>query len=616
MSGIAGVYRLDGGVVEAAELAAMSAALAHRGTDAAGVWVDASIGLAHRLLATTRASLAVRHPAADTSGAVRLVWDGRLDNRDELEAGADESDEAVVLRGYARWGDELPARLLGDFALALWDAPRRRLLCARDRLGLKPFHYVWRQGVFRFASEAEPLLRALDGPEPDDEMVLALLLREFRPGDEDRTLVRDVHRLPPGHALIVDGDGLRCFRYWALDPTRTLTLGSDAEYVERVRAVFREAVAARLRTDWPVGTLLSGGLDSSAIVCAAGRTWEERGEGSPPLQTFTLFADHPAGDEREPARVVTEATGLKGHAVRRLDADPLDGLDAEVDAAGGPIVDPSHHTMAGCLDAIGAAGCRVVLSGEGGDQLLDEPGYLADLLRGGRLLGFSREVRAFARAYGASAREVGLDAAAMLAPAAVRYWGKRLLRGVPPRWMDAEMARRVRLRRRVRTPRHDAPWPSHVQWQTYLSITSPYYGLKLEAEERRAARAGLEMRYPLLDSRLVELVLAIPWRGRASHGTRKRLLRTAAADLLPPRSRDRRGKGDWTEPVDRALRRVCESGAPLANRSGRLARYVHPDGAARLVERYRRGEGDLRWEVWSLVTVDRWLERLVKGAMR
>src|SRR5438094_567291 len=234
MSGIAGVYRLDGGVVEAAELAAMSAALAHRGTDAAGVWVDASIGLAHRLLATTRASLAVRHPAADTSGAVRLVWDGRLDNRDELEAGADESDEAVVLRGYARWG---------------------------------------------------------------------------------------------------------------------------AEYVERVRAVFREAVAARLRTDWPVGALLSGGLDSSAIVCAAGRTWEERGEGSPPLQTFTLFADHPAGDEREPARVVTEATGLKGHAVRRLDADPLDGLDAEVDAAGGPIVDPSHHTMAGCLDAIGAAAC-------------------------------------------------------------------------------------------------------------------------------------------------------------------------------------------------------------------------------------------------------------------
>src|SRR5216117_4223008 len=113
MSGIAGVYRLDGGVVEAAELAAMSAALAHRGTDAAGVWVDACIGLAHRLLATTRASLAVRHPAADTSGAVRLVWDGRLDNRDELEAGADESDEAVVLRGYARWGDELPARLLG-----------------------------------------------------------------------------------------------------------------------------------------------------------------------------------------------------------------------------------------------------------------------------------------------------------------------------------------------------------------------------------------------------------------------------------------------------------------------------------------------------------------------
>jgi asparagine synthase (glutamine-hydrolysing) len=616
MSGIAGICRTDGSLVDETELAAMSAALAHRGPDAAGEWVGSGVGLAHRLLATTRASLAECHPVADASGDVRLVWDGRLDNREELDAGADDSDEVVVISAYARWGDELPARLLGDFAFALWDARRRRLLCGRDRFGLKPFHYVWRKPVFRFASESEPLWSALDRLEPDDEMVLALLLREFRPGDEDRTLVRDVHRLPPGHALIVDRDGLRCFRYWGLDPARTLPVGSDAEHIARVRAAFRQAVAARLRTDWPVGALLSGGLDSSAIVCAAVRTWAERDEGSPPLQTFTLFSDDPAGDEREPARVVTDATGLKGHVVRRLDADPLDGLDAEVDAAGSPIVDPSHHTMAACLDAIGAAGCRVVLSGEGGDQLLDEPGYFADLLRSGRLPTFIHEVRAFARSYGASAREVAMDAVAMLAPTALRYAGKRLLRGVPPPWINSETARRVRLRARVKTPRHEARWPSHAQWETYLSITSPYYGLKLEAEERRAARAGLEMRYPLLDSRLVELVLAMPWRRRASHGTRKRLLRAAAAELLPPRTLARRGKGDWTTPVDDALTRACQNRARRVNGSDLSARFVGAAGAARLVERYRRGQGDLRWDVWFLVTLERWLEGLRKGVTR
>src|SRR5207237_3246203 len=199
---------------------------------------------------------------------------------------------------------------------------------------------------------------------------------------------------------------------------RTLDLASEAELVELFRGTFRAAVAARLRTDWPVAALLSGGLDSSAIVGTAARIFDQRGEGSPPLETFTLFTDDRAGDEREPARAVTTATGLKGHAVRRIDADPLDGLDAELDAVEGPIVDPSHHTMAECLAGMHGADCRVVLSGEGGDQLLDAHGYFADLLRGGRPVRFLREVRAFARWYGASAREVALGAIAMLAPAA------------------------------------------------------------------------------------------------------------------------------------------------------------------------------------------------------
>jgi asparagine synthetase B (glutamine-hydrolysing) len=203
----------------------------------------------------------------------------------------------------------------------------------------------------------------------------------------------------------------------------------------------------------------------------------------------------------------------------------------------------------------------------------------------------------------------------MLAPAAVKYWGKRLLRGVPPAWIERATAERVGLRRRVRTPRHAVPWRSYAQWDTWLSLSSPYFRLKLEAEERRAARAGLEMRYPLLDSRLVELVLAMPWSRRMAHGERKRLLRAASARVVPPAVLGRRGKGDWTTPFDRALTRACAD-TRLPNRSGLLERYVDRAAAEQLVARYRRGAGDLRWEVWFFITLDRWLERLVKGATR
>jgi asparagine synthase (glutamine-hydrolysing) len=308
---------------------------------------------------------------------------------------------------------------------------------------------------------------------------------------------------------------------------------------------------------------------------------------------------------------VTAATGLKGHSVQRIDADPLDGLDAEVDAAEGPIVDPSHHTMAKCLETIRDAGCRVVLSGEGGDQLLDAYGHFADLFRGGHPVRFVREVRAFARWYGAYVREVAMVALSMLAPTVVKYWGKRLLRGVPPPWINAVTARRTGLRRRVRMPRHVVPWPSHARWGTWLSVSSPYFGLKLEAEERRAARSGLEMRYPLLDSRLVEFVLAIPSSRAMARGERKALLRAAVSDVLPRAVLTRRGKGDWTVRVDRALVRAC---AGVPSRSALLDRFIDRLTAQRLVGRYRRGDGDLRWEIWFLITLDRWLERFVKGA--
>jgi len=615
MSGIGGVYRTDGAMVDAALVARMARALARRGADAEGGWMAGPVALVHHLLATSRASLAVTHPVVDTLGECRLVWDGRLDNREELGAGHDESDETIVLRAYTRWGADCPVHLLGDFAFALWDGRRRRLLCARDRVGIKPFHYAWHDGTFRFASDVTPLVADLPSREPDDGMVVAWLLREFRPGDEDRTFLRHVRRLPPGHLLVVDERGLRRQRYWTLDAPPAPDLSAD-ECGERFAALLRAAVAGRLRTDWPVGALLSGGLDSSAIVCTAQRWYGERGEGSPPLETFTMFSEHRDGDEREHAQVVAAAAGLKLHAVPRVPSSPTIGLDQHVDDGESPIAAPEHATGAACLAVVRDAGCRVLLSGEGGDQLLDEHGVFADLLRAGRPGDFVRAVRGFGARYGASARELAADAAMMLVPGWAKYLGKRLVRGVPPPWINRDTARAAGLRERVREPRGRTSLPSHAQRHTCESLTSPYYGLKLEVEERVAAHGGLEMRYPFLDSRLIEFVVALPWQRRAPAGERKALLRAAMSAVVPDRVLARRGKGDWTVPMDRALLTLTAGDGALADRSGMLGRYIDLPAARKLVMRYRDVDRDLRSEVWDLITVDRWLERFVKGAAR
>lgn len=620
MSGLAVIYHGDRRPVDPAALARMTAALAHRGGDGGREWIEAAVGLGQRLQFTTPESLAELEPAPVLVPGCRIVWDGRIDNRGELLAalggGAGSSrpptDPELLLLAYRRWGTACLAHCLGDFAFALWDGGRARLFCGRDRLGLKPFYYTWDGATLLASSEARPLAVARGGgmPEPDDELVLAYLVGEFREDDHARSFFQGIRRLPPGHALVAEGRTLRVERYWTVDPDREIAYASDEEYVDHFRALFAEAVRCRLRSYFPVGLFLSGGLDSAAIAVLAGGCAGPGGDPVPPVEAFTIYGGDRRSDEREHARRAAAAAGLKAHELDAGERAPLEGLD-DIREMESPTVGVGRARDTDNMDAIRGRDCRVVLSGEGGDQVLDEVGYLADLLAGARPLRFWRESRAFADWYGADWPGLAATVAKCVVPAAGKYWGKRLLRRVPPGWVNRDTARSVDLRRRVRAPRVARRFRSFAQAETYAQVTSPYYLLRLEVDERYCARFGIEMRYPFLDSRLIEFVLAVPSFRRTRGGERKRLLRTAMRDAVPDAIQRRRGKGDWTDSMDRALLRLCAGAppVPLRNASGRMTRYVDLAGAARLVERYRNGDRGLRWEVWSLVTLDYWLMR-------
>lgn len=619
MSGIAGIYHGDGAPADLKVLETMLARIAHRGPDREGKWADGQVALGHRLLFTTTESLRERQPVTDPDGRWTLVWDGRLDNREELIGVlaredlplGSKTDPELVLGAYRRWGERCPQNLLGDYAFAVWDEEARSLFCVRDRLGLKPFHYTWDGKTFLFASESGPLWAALGtSPEPDDEMVLAFLLREFRESDAERTLFRGIRRLPPGHSLHLRDGRMRVSRYWNIDPAMETRYAREHEYADHFRCLFQEAVRCRLRSFFPIGALVSGGLDSSAIVCTAEKLCAASDDAIPPIEAFTLFGEGEHADERPYFQEVIKATGLKGHSVSaKPEEDPLNGLDDLIRRVGSPIIGMGYQGGSDLMAALGSRGCRVVLSGDGGDQLLDGLGSLSDLLTGLHLKRFLRETRAMALWYGAGPREFARVALAAALPPALKYLAKRLLRGVPPGWMNPETARSVRLRERIGSPRLAMRFPSVCQADTYLNVTGPYYGLKLEVDERDAAARGMEMRYPFLDSRLVEFVLSIPSDSRMWSGVWKGLLRAAMRGVVPETIRLRKGKGDWTEPADRALTALCrrKEPAPLANRSARMQRYVDLGGARAFMRRYLAGDRDLRYDIWFLLTLDHWL---------
>lgn len=605
MSGLAVVYRLDGRPVAHEELARMAQAVAHRGPDGAGEWCEGPIGMAHRLLIVTPESREERQPLAGPQDRCRLVWDGRLDNREELLAELPGwTDPELVMAAYQRWELECVHHLIGDFAFVLWDGPRRRLVAVRDRMGFRPLVYAVADGTLWLSSEITPLLRVLPRrPEPDDAMIFAFLLREFREGDHERTFFEGVHRVPPASYLLVEDGRLQVRRYWAIDPRARLRDTRQDAIVERFRALFEEAVRGRLRSAGPIVCSLSGGMDSSSITCVAARST------AAPLEAFTIVGNDGAADERRYAQAVADATGLALHEFHLGAEEPLNGLDQALQEVESPIVGTNRRSGTELLAWLKERGVKALLLGVGGDQILDEYGYFADLLRA-RPWRFPQEAAAFARWCGTNPGTLLQMALPHFLTPSMKFLAKQVLGRTPPAWLNAPMAKRAGLLDRMREPRVPMRVASFAQAESYLNTFSPYKLLGSEGDEKAAARRGLEVRYPYYDSRLVEFILAIPWERRTRQGERKWILRAAMKGIVPEAIRSRQGKGDYTRAMDEGLLWLCRQDppAPLANRSGRMDRYLNLREATRVVERFVRGAGDLRWVVWFITTMDRWLE--------
>ena len=623
MSAIAGLLQLDGAPADAALVGRMLDSMRHRGPDGYRVRASGAVALGYAALHTTPDAAGGQQPvvAGRDGGAVTIVFDGRLDNRDELLAALASHgvrvdppvDAAIVLGAYERWGVECPERLLGDFAFAVWDARARRLFCARDIVGVRPLCYRATAKRVRVASEPQAVLIEPDAPIRLNEGMVAEHLAGIVTSRQE-TVVDGLLRLPPAHTLVAGPAGVVVRRYWDLDPGRRIRYRHDGEYEEHLREVFRDAVRCRLRATGRVGVMLSGGLDSSSIAGMAARLRRDEA-GIPRIDTFSLVFPGRACDERPFADAVNRMWRFEGHAIVEPRIPWVEAAERAVRRYKDVPGTPSLTAAGEFVDAARASGVRVLLFGAGGDEWLrGSPSRYADLTRRLSLATLVRQVAADA----GTADFVGWTRAARLAvwplvPPPAQQLVKRLIRhDVIPPWIDPRFAARTDLRARLDAYRARLPFDSAAQADGYHEATSGQAVLAMEQLDRTVAALGMEPRHPFHDRRLIEVAFACPPDQHWRDGRPKSLARRAFADLLPPAVCARTGRPDYSHLIADALAAHGRAGL-LSLRASAARGWLAPERARREFERTTAalaGGGPRAWRwawpLWGVCAVECW----------
>jgi asparagine synthase (glutamine-hydrolysing) len=601
----------------------MLGAIANRGPDASRVWSSGAVGLGHCLLATTPESVGEVQPHVAADGGLSIVFDGRIDNRQELAeefararvALSADFDAAFVLASYRRWGADCAPKLLGDFAFAVWDAQHRRLFCARDVMAQKPFYYHHRRDLFLFASEPQALLKhPAVGRRPNEGMVGECLSVITSTAD---TLLADVQRLPRAHRIAVSPGGFKLDTYWEIDTARTIRYRTVDEYCEHLRALLRQVVGDRLRSSTNTGVLLSGGVDSSSIMATATQL-RRSGDVTVGCDAFSLIDPGGPLDEKAFIDRTVATLGCTSHQYTPA-VFPVQAYHDVTRRRADMASPPNARLVSSVKGGAQLHGVRVLLSGVGSDEWLGGTfDHCADLfrtLRWGALGSYLRSLSRFPD-FELPRQTLKVMTWPLLSRAARRRIKMLIGRDGVPRWIRRDFARRIALADRLYPPTPDPPFPTIAQRSIYLDMTSGATIHCIEDEERSAAEFGLEIRYPYADRRVMEFGLAIPedlrWRG----GAQKFVLREAMREQLPVEVRLRRTSPNAGSAFVPTLRALADEGLfrhPAIEREG----WVDPGEALAFHDQIlaRQASGDPGytddvWPMWIVAAVELWMREV------
>lgn len=618
MCGIAGIVGLAPLAVSRSQVAEMLRQMRHRGPDGEGILERGgeggrpSIVLGHRRLSIIDLSAAAAQPMSSADGLRHIILNGEIYNYLELRAELasmghvfrTRSDTEVLLEAWGAWGAGALDRVVGMYAFAVLDESKQTLVLARDQFAIKPLYYTLVRGQLAFASEIPPLLSLPGVGRAVDPGPLADFLSRGVNNHAGHTMFADVREMPGAHFAEVSLDAptqLRPVQYW--QPPTTLVHDLPlAAAVDRFRELLEQSVRLHLRSDVPLGLLVSGGQDSSALLALARRTLGAEAE----LHTFSYRGQGGAVDEGQWIQAAREAAHAIGHDVRLTPEEWAADLQALVASQGEPFGSPVIYAQRRLFQQAAATGIRVVLEGQGADEYL--AGY--DKFRAGRLASLLRQGRYLEC----------LSVAAGYASGGAGWWGPGTA-AIALRWPGLGTMRR---KGPEQYPLLDDAWVSasgaatSPPWRPVgrdvlremlgNALRAPSIPWLMRYSDRNAMAFSIENRLPFLTPRLVEFTLGLPEEFLiAKDGLGKNLLRTAMRGLVPDVIRERRDRIGFDVPLESWLPRTPGL-ADLLEASLAIP-AVRRERAAPLLQAVRNGQALPRpraFEAWRLVTLAAW----------
>ena len=622
MCGIAGIINTQPGPIDRLPegLQAMSRLIAHRGPDGVGEWrrEDQRVGLVHRRLSIIDLTEAAAQPMHGENATV-IVFNGEIYNYRELRHALasswcfkSHSDTECILAAYAKYGEDCVNHLRGMFAFAIWDESRQRLFCVRDRFGIKPFYYTTVGGVFYFASEAKALLPFVPSIDTNRSALAEYLTFQYTIGE--KTLFEGIHQLLPGHALSIEAGKLKVRRYWDVQYQIDWN-HSPAHFGQRLRELVEDSLSLHLRSDVPVGSYVSGGIDSSLLHILA-----NRGAVSPSPAFHGRFTEHPGYDESRFAKAASDQARGNLHVVDIAAADFRDHIRNVIYHLDFPAAGPGSFPQY-MVSKLAASHLKVVLGGQGGDEIFGGyaryvVAYFEQCMKAA-IDGNYKNNSNYVVTIESIVPNLGL--LREYKPLMKEFWREGLF--------DPMDERYFRLVDRSTDMKDEIDWqaldrrqvfedfstifnnPANVQKEAYFDKMT-HFDFKcllpalLQVEDRMSMAHGLESRVPLLDHPLVEFAATIPANVKFKDGNMKHLVKSEFGNDLPPEILNRRDKMGFPVPLKEWFDGELKGFVQETFRD--MAEKKRPYIDAKAVLANLGGESRFSRKTWGLLSLELW----------